>query len=65
MTVETVFSTLALVAAVGWGMFYVGVPLSPQIKSTYLTSIEPGDKFRQFIMPAFKFHGEMTFQFIS
>ena len=48
-------------------MAHIGQPFSLGVQTTYLTFIEPCDKFRQFIMLVFQFHGEVIliiFRFI-
>lgn len=48
-------------------MAHIGQPFSLWVQTTYLTFIEPCDKFRQFIMLVFQFHGEVIliiFRFI-
>lgn len=48
-------------------MACIGQTFSLWVQTTYLTFIEPCDKFRQFIMLAFQFHGEVIlviFRFI-
>ena len=50
-----------------WGMAYIGLPFSLWVQTTSVTLIEPCDTFRQFIMLAFQFHGEVIliiFRFI-
>ena len=41
-------------------MAHIGQPFSLWVQTTYLTFIEPCDKFRQFIMLVFQFHGEVN-----
>ena len=63
---ETARRAPALVTAAAWGLVFVGPLLTVWIEMD-LTSNEPCDKFRQFIMPAFKFRGAIIliiFRFI-